>query len=270
MLKLQLTNGQGSSQHDTNIKPDRIHTIQGCEFVKRGEGVGGGFKGRAANRVTIGLGDRDWRNVILPDSYDFESIESVMILDSTGVMNTLLFQKSTDRIWLAQQPDLMDVPGASVPGYQGAPPRTFEVRRAFKNALDFIGEVGVNDLGFLLNCEVQLPQNHDTTKNRDKIYNLAEKLGKEIGTPVAAEIVLTGAGAVQKQVVGEGHLGAHPHADRAMAGRQQIMPVGYAPGAGPREVAAIQPFSGEGSGEASLQPGQNEQPYGSLGPKDQE
>jgi hypothetical protein len=266
MLKLHLTHEQmGPSQHDTNIAPDKCSAVKAIEFKKRGEGVGGGFKGRSPNKATIWMGDKDWRNIVLPDDYNVDNVQEVVISDSQGIMPALKFVKSSQnpRMWDAQQPEA--ALGNQVPGYQGAPSRTFAVRRALKNAFDYLGEVGVNDLGYLLNCEIMLPTSHDNEGNRNNILDLADQLKAEMGTPVSINFVVTGQGQLHGEVVGEGHLGAHPHADRAMAGRQQIAPINYPSGTGPVQATALQtvPAGGE-----SLKPGQNEQSYGSDGPQD--
>lgn len=219
MLKLQLTHEQkGLSNHDTNISPSKIGSVKSVQFVKRGEGVGGGFKGRSPNKATIWMGEKDWRNIMLPDDYNVEKVHEMVMTDSQGIEPELKFVKSTEnpRVWIAQGnlSDLMMVTSS-------APSRTFEVKKAFQ-ALDFIGDVGVNDLKYLLNCEIQLPVNHDNDDNRKAIYDLGDQLSKSMGTPVAANITVVGVGHVH----GEANQEAQSQGDASHGhGQQQAAPV---------------------------------------------
>jgi len=274
MIKLQLTNERGQSQHDTNLTPEQVGQVKFMELKKRHEGVGGGFKGRAPNRCTIWLSTTVFKNVVLHDNYSFESISEMQLVDSTGQIPVLTFVKSdmNPREWVAQQPHMV-IGGntqTTVPGYQSAPVRAFEVRKKLIEEMgDLIGEVGVNDLKHLLLVEVQVPVNNDNGDLRNQVFDLADKLAEEMGTRINVSFQPIGATTVMKPVVGEGHLGEHPQQDRAMAGRQQVAAVGYPTGTGPTDAMALQPVGSGTPGETPLKPGQNEQTYGSKGPQDQ-
>jgi len=283
MIKLAV-NGDYQVTSDTNLSNAALPYVRFIEFKKRGEGVGGGFNGRAPNRVIIDLGDRDYRAVPLPDNFDPDrmTIKSIQLVDTNDLIKPVNFEQSENlRVWNAVQPE---TPQQSIQGSGdlGGATLQFEIEDFFKNAIPAIKKCGVNVIGRPANMAyVEMSLHKDDAQNEEYIraidalaYDFSEqhmaKHGGVFGINVQVKsLEETGTG-YQPQNTFEGKLVQPDHPEHAAAGRNPVK-VESRPGISAQNVAAVKPFTeGSSSGEKILRPGQTDEPYGSVGPHDEE
>ena len=265
MLKLEIRNnkkGQPPLMYsDTNLADNTLKEVRFATVKSRGQGLHKGFKGRAGNRIIIDWGVRNWRAVVLPDEYDVTGIQSLSIVDSKNQQPPLLFVK--DKVDPNRWNAVQTAPEESIVG----PDRVYAVEKDFREKFDYLGGIGVNDLGYILAVRIQVPSDYDTDENKNEITNLAYDLKEKYETPVAVEFDVIGALGPSRGVLLEGKLGMSNHPEHAMAGRQQIEPMNVGSHPDPTTVAGIKPFT-EGGEAKGLKPGQTGEPYGSYGPQD--
>lgn len=276
MIKLQLINVVDGRERvinaDSDVAESNLRHITHIQLKRRGEGVGHGFKGRAPNRAVVYWGDRQWNSVVLPDDYNMDSLKSMTLFDSKKQLDPVTFTPKAGKPlkWEAQQQTTQFQTG-TVQAAQSGSTRVYEIEEAFKTHFDWIGGVGVNDLGHALAVTIEVPADANTTDNQNALYEFGDKLSEQYGTTVAVNFTLIGArGTGVKQVLGEGHVGETPFPQHAMAGRQPIQPVGAGVSSPTGPVVGVNPYTPgwQEGGEKTLQPGQTEEPYGSLGPQD--
>jgi len=268
MLVLKLYNRTTGKAHplvsDTNIPPEALRKVTYVSVKGRGTGVGS-FNGRAPQRAVIDMGSNSkgqdiWKSVPLPDGYDIDSITQVEIVDTQNQLPVLQFKKDHQKpnTWHAQHPDY--ITGDS--GVQSE--KALQVRQLYKERFDYLGGVGVNDLGNRLVVTLQVPTNYNTAENQTAWLDYAETLQEQYGN-VDLEVSEVGNTTDTKKHLMEGNLGESNLPGEILAGRHPLEPVNVGSNPTPISAAGIRPFDREGQ---SGGPGHNAQDYGAGGPLD--
>jgi len=258
MIKLRISQGDNFLEADSDIPPGDLGLVTYIQLKGHGVGIKNASIGSTApNRAMIDMGTTDkglarYRNVVLPDNYDFTKVTEVMLYDSKQGEDPLTFEpdKATKFRFLANQEQRKKEATRSSD-------RQYAVITKFKHQFELIGDVGVNDLGPKMIVTIEVPREL-TQEEANQILDFAEAMGQEMAVNLEMEVkVLAGHASIRREAPGylRGHLGESRMPEVALAGRQPVELEGIPQGTNNADLNKIGPWSddkGKQEGDPNL------------------
>jgi len=257
MLKLRIAYPEGPLEVDSNLTKDEVKEVRFIQIKPDNGSALGTFKGRAGHRATIDMGVTAWRTVVLPDDRDPSGIQGFELFDTKQEIDPLRFSAGDPLFFMAEQ-------AGEKREITKGPDRHLTLRNDFKSQFAWIGEVGVNDLGYQMVATVEVPAASNNRQNRELLNDYAQHMGKKFKTEVMVKI---------KPIGYSVHIpDAHPlMADEliaregpAIAGQQSVQPDPHVQDTNPTTFGGVTPMSeGPHFGGEPLEIGEPHQQYGS-------